>query len=129
MQTLRIKPSLSGSGGPLLAGVAAAVAGVGAALAFTGSDSVLRGPFTLFFLLAAPGAAIGAVLRGLEPFGRVVTSLAGAIAVNLLVAQGMIATHSWSSTGGITAVTVISSLVILPSLVRLLRGRTERRRT
>nr|WP_215450769.1 MULTISPECIES: hypothetical protein [unclassified Streptomyces] len=129
MQTLRIKPSLSGSGGPLLAGVAAAVAGVGAVLAFAGSDSVLRGPFTLFFLLAAPGAAIGAVLRGLEPFGRVVTSLAGAIAVNLLVAQGMIATHSWSSTGGITAVTVISSLVILPSLVRLLRGRTERRRT
>ncbi|MFF7393781.1 hypothetical protein ACFZAE_35750 [Streptomyces scabiei] len=120
---------MSGSGGPLLAGVAAAVAGVGAVLAFAGSDSVLRGPFTLFFLLAAPGAAIGAVLRGLEPFGRVVTSLAGAIAVNLLVAQGMIATHSWSSTGGITAVTVISSLVILPSLVRLLRGRTERRRT
>ncbi|WNZ12748.1 hypothetical protein [Streptomyces sp. 11x1] len=129
MQTLRIKPSSSGSGGPLLAGVAAAVAGVGAVLAFAGSDSVLRGPFALFFLLVAPGAAIGAALHGLEPFGRVVTSLAGAIAVNLLVAQGMIATHSWSVTGGITAVTVISSLVILPSLVRLLRGRTERRRT
>ncbi|MDX3642781.1 hypothetical protein P1P70_25885 [Streptomyces sp. MB09-02B] len=129
MQTLRIKPSLSGSGGPLLAGVAAAVAGVGAVLAYADTDSVLRGPFTLFFLLVAPGAAIGAVLRGLEPFGRVVTSLAGAIAVNLLVAQGMIATHSWSVTRGITAVTVISSLVILPSLVRRLRGRTERRRT
>ncbi|MBZ3902673.1 hypothetical protein PV517_36395 [Streptomyces griseiscabiei] len=129
MQTLGIKPSLSGGGGPLLAGVAAAVAGVGAALAFAGSDSVLRGPFTLFFLLVAPGAAIGAVLRGLEPFGRIVTSLAGAVAVNLLVAQGMIATHSWSMTGGITAVTVISSLVLLPSLVRLMRGRTERRRT
>ncbi|MDX3693020.1 hypothetical protein PV726_22255 [Streptomyces europaeiscabiei] len=129
MQTLGIKPSLSGGGGPLLAGVAAAVAGVGAALAFADTDSVLRGPFTLFFLLVAPGAAIGAVLRGLEPFGRVVTSVAGAIAVNLLVAQGMIATHSWSVTGGITAVTGISSLVLLPSLVRRLRGRTERRRT
>lgn len=129
MQTLRVKSSLSGSGGPLLAGVAAAVAGVGALLAFADADSVLRGPFTLFFLLVAPGAAIGAVLRGLEPFGRVVTSLAGAIAVNLLVAQGMIATHSWSVTGGITAVTVISSLVILPSLVRRRGARTERRRT
>ncbi|MDX2603236.1 hypothetical protein PV379_13550 [Streptomyces caniscabiei] len=129
MQTLRVKSSLSGSGGPLLAGVAAAVAGVGALLAFADTDSVLRGPFTLFFLLVAPGAAIGAVLRGLEPFGRVVTSLAGAIAVNLLVAQGMIATHSWSVTGGITAVTVISSLVILPSLVRRRGARTERRRT
>ncbi|UUU35015.1 DUF1616 domain-containing protein [Streptomyces sp. CA-210063] len=129
MQTLGIKPSLSGGGGPLLAGVAAAVAGVGALLAFADADSVLRGPFTLFFLLVAPGAAIGAVLRGLEPFGRVVTSVAGAIAVNLLVAQGMIATHSWSVTGGIAAVTVISSLVLLPSLVRRLGARTERRRT
>ena len=129
MQTLGIKPSLSGGGVPLLAGMAAAVAGVGAALAFADSDSVLRGPFTLFFLLVAPGAAIGAVLRGLEPFGRVVTSLAGAIAVNLLVAQGMIATHSWSVTGGIAAVTVISTLVLLPSLVRRLGARTERRRT
>ncbi|WP_338899116.1 hypothetical protein WBG99_28965 [Streptomyces sp. TG1A-60] len=129
MQTIRIKPSLSEGGGPLLAGVAAAVAGVGAVLAFTDADSVLRGPFTLLFLLVAPGAAIGAALRGLEPFGRVVASLAGAIAVNLLVAQGLIATHSWSVTGGITAVTVISSLVLLPSLVRRLRGRTERRRT
>ncbi|MDX3730190.1 hypothetical protein [Streptomyces caniscabiei] len=129
MQTLRVKSSLSGSGGPLLAGVAASVAGVGALLAFAGTDSVLRGPFTLFFLLVAPGAAIGAALRGMEPFGRVVTSLAGAIAVNLLVAQGMIATHSWSVTGGITAVTVISSLVILPSLVRRRGARTERRRT
>lgn len=128
MQTIGIKPSLSGSGGPLLAGVAVSVAGVGAVLAFADSDSVLRGPFTLFFLLVAPGAAIGAALRGLEPFGRVVVSLAGAVAVNLLVAQGMIATHSWSMSGGITAVTVISSLVLLPSLVRRLRGRTERRR-
>ncbi|ULR49579.1 DUF1616 domain-containing protein [Streptomyces deccanensis] len=129
MQTSGIKPSLSDSGGPLLAGVAAAVAGVGAVLALADTDSVLRGPFTLFFLLVAPGAAIGAVLRGLEPFARVVTSFAGAIAVNLLVAQGMIATHSWSVTGGITAVTVISSLVLLPSLVRRPGARTERRRT
>ncbi|MFF7843646.1 hypothetical protein ACFZC6_33345 [Streptomyces ossamyceticus] len=129
MQTLSTKPSLSDSGGPLLAGVAAAVAGTGAVLAFADADSVLRGPFTLFFLLVAPGAATGAALRGLELFGRVVASVAGAIAVNLLVAQGMIATHSWSVPGGIAAVTVISSLVLLLSLVRRVRGRTERRRT
>lgn len=113
----------------MLAGAAAAVAGVGAVLAFTDADSVLRGPFTLFFLLGAPGAAIGAALRGLEPFGRTVASIAGAIAVNLLVAQGMIATRSWSVPGGITVVTVISSLVLLLVLVRRVRGRTERRRS
>ncbi|WP_172638793.1 hypothetical protein [Streptomyces tailanensis] len=142
MQTIRIKPSPSSSSGegpprqearrdlsPLLAGAAAAVAGVGAVLAFADADSVLRGPFTLFFLLVAPGAAIGTGLRGLAPFGRIVVSAAGAIAVNLLVAQGMIATHSWSMPGGIAAVTVISSLVLLLTPLRRLRGRTERRRT
>ncbi|EKX65485.1 hypothetical protein [Streptomyces ipomoeae] len=129
MQTIRIKPRAERDVAPLLAGAAAAVAGVGAVLAFTDADSVLRGPFTLFFLLVAPGAAIGAALRGLEPFGRVVASVAGAIAVNLLVAQGMLATHSWSVPGGIAAVTVISSLVLLLVLVRRVRGRTERRRT
>jgi hypothetical protein len=129
MQTVGTRPALSGSGGPLLAGMAAAVAGVGAVLAFADADSVLRGPFTLFFLLVAPGAAIGATLRGLEPFGRTVACVAGAVSVNLLVAQGMIATHSWSVPGGITAVTVISSLVLLPGPVRRLRDRTKRRRT
>ena len=68
-------------------------------------------------------------MRGLEPFGRAVVSVAGAVAVNLLVAQGMVATHTWSVPGGIAAVTVISSLVLLLVLVRRPRGRTERRRT
>ncbi|MGW0704492.1 hypothetical protein ACWD4G_00675 [Streptomyces sp. NPDC002643] len=129
MQTLRIKPHVERDVSPLLAGAAAAVAGVGAVLAFADADSVLRGPFTLFFLLFAPGAAIGAALRGLEPFGRTVASVAGAIAVNLLVAQGMIATHMWSMRGGIAVVTVISSFVLLLVLVRRVRGRTERRRS
>ncbi len=86
--------------------MAVAVAGAGALLALTDADSPLRGPFTLFFLLLAPGAALGAALRGLEPFGRVVVSLAGAVAIDFLVAQAMLATHSWSVRGGITAVTV-----------------------
>ncbi|WP_168527361.1 hypothetical protein [Streptomyces kaempferi] len=114
---------------PLLAGVAVAVAGVGAVLALADVDSSLRGPFTLFFLLAAPGAAVSAALRGLDPFARTVVSVAGAIAVDLLVAQGMLAVHRWSVPGGIVAVTAISSLVLLLVLVRRLRGRTTRRRT
>ncbi|MEW2397662.1 hypothetical protein [Streptomyces sp. NPDC046862] len=143
MQTIRIKPSSEppspGGAGrprrgpegdlkPLLAGVAVVVATTGAALALAGTGSPLRGPFTLFFLLATPGAALAAALRGLEPFGRAVASTAGAIALNLLVAQGMLATHSWSVRGGIVAVAAISSLVLLLVLVRRVRGRTERRR-
>ena len=144
MQTIRIKPSSSdppspGGAGrpgqgpegdlkPLLAGVAVVVAATGALLTIADADSPLRGPFTLFFLLATPGAALGAALRGLEPFGRAVAAIAGAVALNLLVAQGMLATHSWSDRGGIVAVAAISSLVLLLVLVRRLRGRTERRR-
>ncbi|MEU9364521.1 hypothetical protein AB0D78_30530 [Streptomyces avermitilis] len=143
MQAIRIKtpstdsaqPSGQGPGqgpgrdlSPLLAGAATAVAGVGAVLALADVDSPLRGPFTLFFLLAAPSVAIGAALRGLEPFGRVLVSVAGAVAVDMLVAQGMLAVHRWSVHGGIAAVTAISSLVLLLVLVRRLRGRTARRR-
>ncbi|WP_232839262.1 hypothetical protein [Streptomyces triticisoli] len=107
MQTIRIRtaspqgaerarPGPGRDLSPLLAGAATAVGGTGALLAFTGSDSALRGPLTLFLLLAAPAAAIAAALRGLDPFGRVLVSVAGAV----------------------------SSLVLLLVLVRRRRGRT-----
>ncbi|MFI1164239.1 hypothetical protein ACH4UM_11585 [Streptomyces sp. NPDC020801] len=138
MQTIRIKTASTDAGEraragpgrdlpPLLAGALTAVAAVGALLALTDSDSALRGPLTLFFLLAAPAAAIAATLRGLDPFGRVLASLAGAVVLDMLVAQGMLAVHRWSVRGGVAAVTVLSSLVLLLVLIRRLRGRTARR--
>ena len=139
MQTLRIKPPSSGKDGwpgqdpgrglfPLLAGVAVTVAGVGAIRALSDSGSPLRGPFTLFFLLAAPATAVGAALGGLKPCPRTVVSVAGAIAIDLLVAQGMLAVHRWSVTGGIVAVTAISTLALVPVVVRRHLGRAERNR-
>ncbi|MFJ6741989.1 hypothetical protein ACIQOU_24245 [Streptomyces sp. NPDC091279] len=98
---------------PLLAGAATAVGGTGVLLALTGSHSPLRGPFTLFFLLAAPGAALAVLLRGLEPLGRTLASIAGAIVVNMLVAQGMLTLHSWSIQGGIVTITAISLVLLL----------------
>ncbi|MCF1595668.1 hypothetical protein [Streptomyces muensis] len=140
MQTIRIKTAASedaerarpGPGRdltPLLAGAATAVGGLGAVLALVDSGSPLRGPFTLFFLLAMPAAAIAAALRGLDPFGRTVAAVAGAVVVDMLVAQGMLAVHRWSVLGGIAAVTAISALILLLAVVRRLRGRTSRRRT
>ncbi|MEU6376188.1 hypothetical protein [Streptomyces sp. NPDC046909] len=114
---------------PLLAGAATAVGGFGAILALAGSDSPLRGPLTLFFLLAAPSAALFAALRGLAPLGRVITALAGSVVVNMLVAQGMLATHRWSWRGGIVAVTAISALLLLLVWVRRRGGRTTTGRT
>ena len=138
MQTIRIKTPSSGAAegaerarpgpgrdlSPLLAGAATAVGGFGALLALTDSDSPLRGPLTLFFLLAAPATAIAAALRGLEPLGRVLASVAGAVVLDMLVAQGMLAVHRWSVRGGIAAVTALSLLMLLLVLVRRLHGRT-----
>ncbi|MEU1039732.1 hypothetical protein ACFYP4_28210 [Streptomyces sp. NPDC005551] len=137
MQTIRIKARSADRAArpearpardlpPLLAGAATAVGGVGAVLALADIDSPLRAPFTLFFLLAAPSAAIAAALRGLPAFGRVLTSVAGAVAVDMLVAQGMLAVHRWSAPGGVAAVAAISCLILLLVAVRRPRGRANR---
>ncbi|WP_256725458.1 hypothetical protein [Streptomyces sp. IMTB 2501] len=120
MQTLRIKTSSL----PLLAGAGTAVAAVGALLALIDSASPLRGPCTLFFLLAAPAVAIAAALRGLDPFGRALCALAGSVVVNMLVTQGMLAVHRWSVHGGVVAVTVLSVLLLfLVSLREQISGK------
>ncbi|MFK4103696.1 hypothetical protein ACI2L1_27165 [Streptomyces sp. NPDC019531] len=103
---------------PLLAGAATAVGAFGALLALTGSDSPLRAPLVLFFLLGAPAVGLAALLRGLDPFARVLAALAGSVVLNMLVAQGMLATHRWSARGGVVAMAVISALILLPVLVR-----------
>ncbi|MCH0567098.1 hypothetical protein I3F60_11130 [Streptomyces sp. MUM 136J] len=108
----------------MLAGAATAVGGIGATLALGDSGSPLRGPLTLFFLLAAPASAVAAALRGLDPFGRTLAATAGAIAVNMLVAQAMLAVHRWSVHGGVVTVTVISALLLLLTAVRRSRDRT-----
>ncbi|MFJ5778307.1 hypothetical protein [Streptomyces sp. NPDC093094] len=112
----------------LLTGAATAAAGTGALLALSDSGSPLRGPFTLFFLVAAPATAIAANLRGLDPLGRVIAALGGAIVVDMLVAQSMLALHRWSVRGGIVAVAVVSAVILLPVPLRLLRERGARRR-
>ncbi|MCL6671314.1 MULTISPECIES: hypothetical protein [Streptomyces] len=115
--TERARQGPEGDLSPLLAGAATAVGGFGALLALVDAESPLRGPCTLFFLLAAPATAVWAALRGLEPFGRLLTAVAGAVVLDMLVAQGMLAVHRWSWRGGIIAVTVISCLLLLVSCV------------
>ncbi|MEV7202991.1 hypothetical protein [Streptomyces griseoluteus] len=102
----------------LLAGAATGTAACGALLALMDSGSPLRGPCALFFLLAAPALAIAVALRGLDPFGRLIAGLAGAVALDMLVAQVMLTVHRWSVTGGIVAVTVLSLLILLATRVR-----------
>jgi hypothetical protein len=99
--------------GPLFAGAAVGIAGVGAVLALAGLSSALRAPFTVFFLISAPAAAIAAALRRLDPLSRTVVAVAGALAVNLLVAQAMLSLHLWSARGGVAAVAALSGALFL----------------
>ncbi|MFI6939741.1 hypothetical protein ACIBI4_10740 [Streptomyces sp. NPDC050418] len=98
----------TGDLGLFLGGAAASVVAVGAVLAFGDLESPLRGPLTLLLLLGAPAGAIAIALSGLQPWGRVVASLAGGAALNLLVAQAMLAMHMWSVRGGMVAVCGLS---------------------
>ncbi|MFJ6700481.1 hypothetical protein ACIQM4_31155 [Streptomyces sp. NPDC091272] len=112
---------------PLLAGAALAVAAAGAFLAFTEMPSPLRAPCTVVFMVCAPGFAVAAWLRGLDPLGRAVASTAAALALNLLVAQAMLALHLWSARGGVAVVAGISVLLFLFTLLRRPGGRTATR--
>ncbi|MFC7306921.1 hypothetical protein ACFQVC_22150 [Streptomyces monticola] len=103
---------------PVFAGAAVAVGAVGLFLGLIDLDSPLRAPFVLFFLITAPAAATATALRRMEPWGRAVASCAAAAAIDLLVAQTMLALHMWSIRGGIAAVAAISLLIALLALVR-----------
>ncbi|WP_189307421.1 hypothetical protein [Streptomyces albospinus] len=110
----------------LVAGAAVGTAAVGAALSIGDIGSPLRAPFTLFFLVMAPAAALAAALGRMDPLGRAVVAGAGALAVDLLVAQTMLALHVWSVRGGVLAVAALSGAGLLLTAVRR-RARHGRR--
>ncbi len=112
---------------PLLAGAAVGTGGVGAALALADISSPLRAPFTFFFLVAAPAAALACSLLGLDPLSRAVVALAGSIALDLLVAQAMLMLRVWSIRGGVAVVAALSVALFLLPLLRRGGGRTSRR--
>jgi hypothetical protein len=93
------------------AAVAAAAFGVlAAAVAMMGTDNGISRALLVVLLLGSPGAAVAAVLRTLEPLGRVVCALISAVLINAAVAQTMLAFGVWSVVGGVVAVGVLSSL-------------------
>ncbi|MFI8987931.1 hypothetical protein ACIG63_23440 [Streptomyces antimycoticus] len=125
MHTITDKRPAGGDSLPVIAGAAVGLAAIGAALALADVHSPLRAPFTLFFLLAAPALAIGSALRGLDALIRPVLAVAGALALDLLVAQAMLALRLWSARGGVAAVGCLSLLILVPALLTRL---TRRRR-
>ncbi|AGP58977.1 hypothetical protein M271_37910 [Streptomyces rapamycinicus NRRL 5491] len=104
-------------------GIAGLGAGLGAALALADVHSPLRAPFTLFFLLAAPALAIGSALRGLDALARPVLAVPDTLALDLLVAEAMLALRMWSARGGVAAVGAVSLLILVPTLLTRLARR------
>ncbi|WP_328388136.1 hypothetical protein OHS81_29330 [Streptomyces sp. NBC_00400] len=107
----------------LVAGVAVGIGIMGAVLALADIGSPLRAPFTLFFLLMAPAGALAVALGRMDPLGRAVAAGAGALAIDLLVAQTMLALHLWSLRGGVLAVAGLSGALLLAGAVRRRTGR------
>ncbi|MER6997285.1 hypothetical protein [Streptomyces sp. NPDC000410] len=98
---------------PVLAGAALAVSGVGAALALGGLDSPLRAPFALFYLVVAPAAGLAVALRPMARPARLTVSAAGALMVDLCVAQIMRMTDVRSIELGVTSVAVVTFFLFL----------------
>ncbi|MEU7136176.1 hypothetical protein [Streptomyces sp. NPDC046261] len=116
----------------VVAGATMAIAGMGGTLALADITSPLRAPFTLFFLIVAPACALAAALRGLDPLSRAVVATGGAVAVDLLIAQTMLALHAWTVRGGVAAVAAVSAALLVLSFLmaqaRRHRGRATRSR-
>ncbi|WP_340562750.1 hypothetical protein [Streptomyces sp. GSL17-111] len=97
--------------------VGLSVAATGAVLVLFDVGAPLRAPLTFFFLLAAPGAALALALRVLDPLSRAAVALTGSIAVNLLVAQGLLALDGWSARGGVTAIAMLSGAGLVATVL------------
>ena len=86
-------------------------ASAGALLALAGINSAARGPLVLLFLLAVPGLAVASLLRRLDLGARIVVAVTAAIAVNVLVAETMLAAGAWSPSAGLLAIAAISAVI------------------
>jgi ribosomal-protein-alanine N-acetyltransferase len=90
------------------AAVAAGAGGLGLALA--GVDSAARATLVLVFLAVAPAAVAAGWLRALDGFARLIIACTADIAILVLTAVIMLAAGTWSPTGGLVAVMVITVL-------------------
>ena len=86
--------------------------GVGIALGASQSSAWGRA-LVVAFLLAAPARAILRLLPSLGAAAGLVVAIAGAVAINTLVALSMLSAHSWSPPAGVVVVGCISALIRL----------------
>jgi hypothetical protein len=74
-------------------------------------------PWSVAFLLIAPAAPAAVLWRAVDLWVRLVLAGAVAVIVDGLVAEVMLVTQTWSLSGGIAAVAVISALLWIANAV------------
>jgi hypothetical protein len=94
--------------GGRIASLVAALVTVSAGLAVS---AVPGRPWSIAFLLVAPAIPAAVLWRALDPWERLMLSGTVALIVNAVVAEVMLATGTWSLSGGIAAVAVVSALM------------------
>ncbi len=94
--------------------VAVAVAAGATVLALGAADvrSSLRTALVLLFLFVAPTAAVAGLLRGFDPFARLIIAFATTIALLALTATLMLMAGAWSPAGGLLAVAGITAACV-----------------
>ena len=93
------------AGGVIAAGTA------GAILALADIETPLRVPLVLIFLAGAPALAIASLLGGIDGHARLVVAASAAIVINILVAETMILSGTWSPRTGLVAVSLVSGMI------------------
>jgi hypothetical protein len=76
-----------------------------------------RAAVGVLYLVAAPALSVYLPLRGKDILSAVIVAAATAVVVNAVVAELMIATGTWSITGGVVAIAVISVMVAVVGYV------------
>jgi hypothetical protein len=94
-----------------LRGAALIIGGAGAILALAGVSTSIRGPAVLVFLVTAPALAVAGLLSRVDPVARGIVAVTAAIAINVLVAEAMLAANTWSPRTGLVAIAIISALI------------------
>ena len=91
----------------------AAVTVLSALLIAANSDGPFGQAVSVAFVVLAPAFAISGLLPDVGGVVLTIVGAAGAIAVNALVVQTMLALNAWSSSVGVVAIGVISSVLWL----------------
>jgi hypothetical protein len=91
-----------------LVGAAMGAGAVGVILALAGVHSPVRTALVIVFLAVAPTAAIAGLLRGFDPFARVILSVVTTLVMLTIVAMILLASGLWSPIGELIGVAVIT---------------------